>query len=244
MKTLATMVIASILATGMAVGADKMEPSVPAGVAPMALRGTVLLDKTVEGRDETADVDDLVLSTARDRIEFFVVALADRRILIPYAKAKHDADVLRVDKAFSTFTPVADREWPHMYEGRLVSSLLGYGVRDDTGEEVASIHDILIERDGRVAEATLSVGGVIGIGAKLASVDWKTLSFSEEGGFAEVSMGRNEIESLAYREGEYWQRLGFGEEKTREPGVEERHRELEPMPPEITPWEMDQPRTY
>jgi sporulation protein YlmC with PRC-barrel domain len=58
------------------------------------------------------------------------------------------------------------------------STLNGLDVRNTEGEELGSIHDLVIDvRNGKVAYAAMSVGGLLGIGDKLFAVPFSHMKF-------------------------------------------------------------------
>jgi PRC-barrel domain len=83
-------------------------------------------------------------------------------------------------------SPAADAPAP-VEAGRLrrtrggwrAGRLVGAAVYDEGGQRIGAIDDLILGRDGRVAEAVLSVGGVLGIGAKLVGVPYERLRFEE-----------------------------------------------------------------
>jgi sporulation protein YlmC with PRC-barrel domain len=62
---------------------------------------------------------------------------------------------------------------------RRASKLIGRTVINDADEDIGHIDDLLLE-DDTVAYAVLSVGGFLGIGAKLVAVPYSSLQISED----------------------------------------------------------------
>jgi sporulation protein YlmC with PRC-barrel domain len=92
-----------------------------------------------------------------------------------------------------------------------VSSVLGVAVRDIHNRRVGILRDLLISSEsGQITEATVAVRGFLGIGQKLASVEWPGVWLPAGAKYARLDRTVNEVRALAYREGEYWQHLGFG----------------------------------
>ncbi len=61
------------------------------------------------------------------------------------------------------------------------STLVGDGVRNNAGEDLGKIHDIMIDLEsGKIAYAVLSFGGVLGIGDKLFAIPWRLFSISQD----------------------------------------------------------------
>jgi hypothetical protein len=90
------------------------------------------------------------------------------------------------------------RQFAHMWFGRLPSAdeaaveagrlrkthggwrssrVVGATVYNDGDERIGTISDLIVTPDGRISEAVLSVGGFLGIGAKLVGVPYDRLRF-------------------------------------------------------------------
>ena len=50
-------------------------------------------------------------------------------------------------------------------------------VYNDRDERIGTVDDLIVGQDGRISEAVLSVGGFLGIGAKLVAVPYNQLRF-------------------------------------------------------------------
>jgi len=56
------------------------------------------------------------------------------------------------------------------------SELIGYTVQNPEGQELGKIEELVINpKDGRIAYAALSFGGLLGVGDKLFAVPWKAM---------------------------------------------------------------------
>ena len=62
-------------------------------------------------------------------------------------------------------------------EGRRSSRIIGSIVYSDGDERIGTVDDLMVGRDGRISEAVLSVGGFLGLGAKLVAVPYGQLRF-------------------------------------------------------------------
>jgi sporulation protein YlmC with PRC-barrel domain len=60
-------------------------------------------------------------------------------------------------------------------EGRRASRLIGASIYNESAETVGEVDDLLIPRDGGPPVAIISVGGFLGIGAKLVAVPYDNL---------------------------------------------------------------------
>ncbi len=56
--------------------------------------------------------------------------------------------------------------------------MIGESVYNDKNEKVGSVDDILLGKDEKATRAVISVGGVLGVGAKLVAVPYSQLKFS------------------------------------------------------------------
>ncbi len=60
-------------------------------------------------------------------------------------------------------------------EGRRASRLIGASIYSDSAETIGEVDDLLIPREGGLPVAIISVGGFLGIGAKLVAVPFDSL---------------------------------------------------------------------
>ena len=60
-------------------------------------------------------------------------------------------------------------------EGRRASRLIGASVYNDSAETIGEVDDLLIPREGGPPVAIISVGGFLGIGAKLVAIPYDNL---------------------------------------------------------------------
>lgn len=96
------------------------------------------------------------------------------------------------------------------FNNRLVSHLIGMEVRGPTDKNVCRIRDLIVVMDqGRIKEATVGVGGVMGVGEKLASVDWSSVKIPTGASYAQVTLSEDDLQKVAFSEKEYWQNAGF-----------------------------------
>jgi sporulation protein YlmC with PRC-barrel domain len=75
--------------------------------------------------------------------------------------------------AQQTTTEHGDR--PQLDEIRKVSALRKAEILNKANEKIASVSDLILSADGKVHYAVLSVGGVVGIGAKYTAIPWEKL---------------------------------------------------------------------
>jgi hypothetical protein len=75
--------------------------------------------------------------------------------------------------------PVETGRLQRTHSGWRSSQIVGATVYNDRDERIGSIDDLIVGQDGRIAEAVLSVGGFLRIGAKLVAVPYSQLRFEE-----------------------------------------------------------------
>ena len=60
------------------------------------------------------------------------------------------------------------------------SKVVGLSVYNDQNENVGSINDLLMDKNGNIKAAVLSVGGFLGMGARYVAVSFDKLKFSDQ----------------------------------------------------------------
>ncbi len=75
------------------------------------------------------------------------------------------------------------------------STLKGDDVRNDRGEKLGKLEEIMIDLDqGRVAYAVLSFGGFLGLGDKLFAIPWEALEVDTENKEIVLNIAREKLE--------------------------------------------------
>ena len=96
------------------------------------------------------------------------------------------------------------------FNTRLVSHLIGMEVRGSADKNICKIRDLVVAMDqGRIKEAAVGVGGVLGVGEKFAALDWNTVRVPAGAHYAQVNLNESDLQKIAYSEKEYWQNAGF-----------------------------------
>jgi sporulation protein YlmC with PRC-barrel domain len=78
------------------------------------------------------------------------------------------------------------------------SKLIGANVKNAQGESLGKVDELIIDpRDARIKTAVLSVGGVLGLGAKSVAIPWDKMSMGtgENSDTIIVAMGKDEIQN-------------------------------------------------
>jgi sporulation protein YlmC with PRC-barrel domain len=84
-------------------------------------------------------------------------------------------------------------------------TLQGDSVRNDAGEELGEITDIMIDvPTGRVAYAVMSVGGVLGIGDKLFAIPWSALRLDTENKCFRMNVAKERFEQAPGFDKDHW----------------------------------------
>ena len=73
-------------------------------------------------------------------------------------------------------------------------TLIGMTVYNKDGTEVGKIKDVLVDKDGKASGVVLSVGGVLGIGAKSVGLNWKELDMDSDAKAVEISYTKEQLE--------------------------------------------------
>jgi sporulation protein YlmC with PRC-barrel domain len=77
----------------------------------------------------------------------------------------------------------------------LVSELIGMRVRTPSGERIGAIEDLVVSSSHAVSAAVVSVGGVLGVGAKRVELPLERLALDRDASIV-VSMTREDLDAL------------------------------------------------
>jgi sporulation protein YlmC with PRC-barrel domain len=84
-------------------------------------------------------------------------------------------------------------------------TLQGDEVRNDAGENLGEITDIMIDvPTGRVAYAVMSVGGVLGMGSKLFAIPWSALRLDTENKCFRMNVAKERFEQAPGFDKDHW----------------------------------------
>lgn len=84
-------------------------------------------------------------------------------------------------------------------------SLSGDQVKNDVGEDLGKIKDIMIDvQSGRIAYAVLSFGGVLGVGGKLFALPWNILTLDEDEKHFVLSVDKNILKNAPGFDKDNW----------------------------------------
>lgn len=84
-------------------------------------------------------------------------------------------------------------------------TLQGDSVRNDAGEDLGEITDIMIDvPTGRVAYAVMSVGGVLGMGARLFAIPWSALRLDTENKCFRMNVAMERLDQAPGFDKDHW----------------------------------------
>lgn len=61
-------------------------------------------------------------------------------------------------------------------EGRQVSELMGVNVRTADDENIGSVNDLIVNKDGQIVAVVVGVGGFLGMGEKDVAISWDSVT--------------------------------------------------------------------
>jgi len=73
--------------------------------------------------------------------------------------------------------------------------LIGMTVYNAEGAKVGTVHDILLGTDGKATGVVLSVGGVLGVGAKSVGLTWKEIDVKPDQQQVQISYTKDQLEA-------------------------------------------------
>jgi len=92
--------------------------------------------------------------------------------------------------------PPSDAVISAQSEGELrADQLIGMTVYNAEGEKVGAVHDILLDKEGKATGVVLSVGGVLGVGAKSVGLTWKEIDVKPEQQQVQISYSKDQLEA-------------------------------------------------
>jgi sporulation protein YlmC with PRC-barrel domain len=68
-------------------------------------------------------------------------------------------------------------------------------VYNAAGEKVGTVHDILLDKEGKATGVVLSVGGVLGVGAKSVGLTWKEIDVKPDQQQVQISYTKDQLEA-------------------------------------------------
>jgi len=92
--------------------------------------------------------------------------------------------------------PPSDAVISAQSDGELrADQVIGMTVYNAEGEKVGTVHDILLDKEGKATGVVLSVGGVLGVGAKSVGLTWKEIDVKPEQQQVQISYTKDQLEA-------------------------------------------------
>lgn len=87
---------------------------------------------------------------------------------------------------------VADTKTPFLSEQKpnewRMYNYIGQAVFNDTGQKVGTVYDVVFEKNGTVTTVVISVGGFLGVGAKIVALPFQALTYMEKDGVRQITV--------------------------------------------------------
>ncbi len=74
-------------------------------------------------------------------------------------------------------------------------NLIGKDVRNDQGEKLGKIKNLVIDPSGRVTYAVLETGGIVGLGEKTYAIPWDRIHVSSDRKHMTLNVSKDQISS-------------------------------------------------
>jgi sporulation protein YlmC with PRC-barrel domain len=91
-----------------------------------------------------------------------------------------------------TLAAAADAARPFVQEQQSnewrMYNYIGQNVFNANGEKVGVVHDVMFEHNGKVTTVVISVGGFLGMGAKLVGVPFQAITYVEKDGVRQITV--------------------------------------------------------
>lgn len=201
-------------------------------------RASKLLGMDVLGtqNEKVGEIESIVLSDDLKTIDYMVISVNDdmqpERLALPPSKlslASHRSNAVSLRTSLQSLRNsygiegdrlprTAGSKWQSLSEQELetrsLDQVLGMDVNGRDGKNIGYIEDLVINlEDGQIEKATVSTGGFLGFGAKMASVDWNSVDLQSRQDRASVNTTKKDFMAESTDAGEYWQRFAYeGEE--------------------------------
>ena len=74
-------------------------------------------------------------------------------------------------------------------------ALIGMTVFDTNGDKVGQVKDVLFNADGQATGVVLSVGGVLGVGAKAVGLNWSEVDVQPDAEAVKIQYNKSQLEA-------------------------------------------------
>jgi sporulation protein YlmC with PRC-barrel domain len=126
-----------------------------------------------------------------------IEAFADQQNASPGASSKPAETTLPAMPSTDTQSKTGPRVNPLMKAPRALyaSTLIGASVKSPTGESLGKIDELVIDpQQAQIKTAVVSMGGVLGIGARTVAVPWSAVQLDMNDGSVTVAKERADLE--------------------------------------------------
>jgi sporulation protein YlmC with PRC-barrel domain len=92
--------------------------------------------------------------------------------------------------------PPADKVISAQKDGEVrADQLIGATVYNSGGDKIGTVHDIILDKDGKATGVVLSVGGLMGIGAKSVGLNWSEVDLKPDQQAVQVGYTKDQLEA-------------------------------------------------
>jgi sporulation protein YlmC with PRC-barrel domain len=92
--------------------------------------------------------------------------------------------------------PPSDAVISAQSEGEVrADQIIGMTVYNAQGDKVGTVHDILLDKEGKATGVVLSVGGLLGVGAKSVGLTWKEIDVKPDQQQVQISYTKDQLEA-------------------------------------------------
>jgi len=92
--------------------------------------------------------------------------------------------------------PPSDAVISAQSDGELrADQVIGMTVYNAQGEKVGTVHDILLDKEGKATGVVVAVGGLLGVGAKSVGLTWKEIDVKPEQQQVQINYTKDQLEA-------------------------------------------------
>jgi sporulation protein YlmC with PRC-barrel domain len=114
----------------------------------------------------------------------------------PNAPAAQPAEPATAEAEQPATPPPSEAVIPAQAAGDVrAEKLIGMTVYDTNGDKVGQVKDILFNEQGQATGVVLSVGGVLGLGAKQVGLQWSEVDIQPDAEVAKVQYNKDQLEA-------------------------------------------------
>jgi len=92
--------------------------------------------------------------------------------------------------------PPSDAVISAQSDGELrADQVIGMTVYNAQGDKVGTVHDILLDKDGKATGVVVAVGGLLGVGAKSVGLTWKEIDVKPDQQQVQINYTKDQLEA-------------------------------------------------